>query len=178
MLRIMAAFGTAFTIATLLALGPADAQLRFGDVNAIVQLQRAADSYAFLHRQVERRLGMAHTTPDAGAMAAAMREARAGAAPGEFLSPAAAATLRDALARAARAPGCDAGDRRGSGGSVQVNGPATATRRLPDCLADALPHLPEELEFRSAGSTLVLVDGHANLVVDVLPAALTNTDTK
>jgi hypothetical protein len=162
----------------LLALGPADGQLRFGDVNAIVQLQRAADTYAFLHRQVERRIGRPHSAaPDSGAMAAAMREARSGAAPGEFFSPAAAAALRDILAAAGRAPGCDAGDLRGSGGSVQVNGPATATRRLPGCLADALPHLPAELEFRSAGSTLVLVDGHANLIVDVLPAVLTGSDT-
>jgi hypothetical protein len=35
----------------------------------------------------------------------------------------------------------------------------------------ALPKLPPELDYRSAGVALVLVDAHAGLVVDVLHGA-------
>jgi hypothetical protein len=34
-----------------------------------------------------------------------------------------------------------------------------------------LPRLPDELEHRARGVALVLVDTHANLIVDVLHAA-------
>jgi hypothetical protein len=37
---------------------------------------------------------------------------------------------------------------------------------------DVLPELPEELEYRFAGRDLVLIDIHAELVVDVLRRAL------
>lgn len=53
-----------------------------------------------------------------------------------------------------------------------VNTPATGTKPISDCLRNALPALPDELEYRSAGTVLLLVDTHANLVVDVLPALL------
>ena len=46
-----------------------------------------------------------------------------------------------------------------------------AAARRPACLAAVLPRLPEELEYRVVGVTLVLVDVHANLVVDVLHGA-------
>ena len=45
-------------------------------------------------------------------------------------------------------------------------------------MAAALPHLPEELEYRSAGTVLLLVDVHANLVVDLLPALLAGSDLR
>jgi hypothetical protein len=34
----------------------------------------------------------------------------------------------------------------------------------------ALPRLPDELQYRAVGVALILVDTHANLVVDVLHA--------
>jgi hypothetical protein len=42
----------------------------------------------------------------------------------------------------------------------------------------ALPQLPDELEYRSAGNVLLVVDPHANLVVDVLPALLAGSDIR
>jgi hypothetical protein len=38
--------------------------------------------------------------------------------------------------------------------------------------------LPDELEYRSAGTMLVVVDAHANLIVDVLPALLAGSDLR
>ena len=40
------------------------------------------------------------------------------------------------------------------------------------CIIDALPPLPDELQYRIVGRDLVLVDVHANLVVDILREAL------
>jgi hypothetical protein len=45
-------------------------------------------------------------------------------------------------------------------------------------VAAALPALPDELEYRSAGTVLLLADAHANLVVDVLPALLAGSDIR
>jgi hypothetical protein len=42
----------------------------------------------------------------------------------------------------------------------------------PAVILEALPPLPEELQYRFVGPTLVLLDVHADLVVDILPNAL------
>ena len=44
---------------------------------------------------------------------------------------------------------------------------------VPPQLLAALPRLPPELQYRIIGSALVLWDHHANLIVDILPGALT-----
>jgi hypothetical protein len=144
------------------------AQVRFGDTDAIVQFQRAADDYAFLHRQVERRLGQMHRpVADPIVMAAAMREARPDPAEGELLKPAVAAVIRARLARAVQSAGCEWPEPPTSS-TLYVHDSARDTEPLPACLLDVLPKLPEELEFRSAGAALVLVDTHADLVVDLI----------
>jgi hypothetical protein len=121
------------------------------DDAAIVQFQRAADSYAFQHRQVERR----------------------GEAPGQlveaaFFTPQAAAAFRDRLRRAT----CER-PRAADGDFVvpRVNTTSDGTSPLPACLSAALPQLPPELEYRAAGAALLLADAHLHVVVDVLHAA-------
>ena len=42
---------------------------------------------------------------------------------------------------------------------------------VPPQLLLALPPLPAELEYRIIGRSLVLLDHHANLIVDILPDA-------
>ena len=49
---------------------------------------------------------------------------------------------------------------------------------MSECISKALPALPDELEYRSAGTVLLLVDTHANLVVDLLPALLAGSDLR
>ena len=121
------------------------------DNAAIVQFQRAADSYAFQHRQVERR----------GAPPGVSAE-------GAFFTPQAAAAFRDRL-RAARCERPQAVD--GSFVVPRVNSAIDGTSPLPPCLADALPKLPPELEYRFAGVALILADAHLHVVIDVLHAA-------
>jgi hypothetical protein len=40
------------------------------------------------------------------------------------------------------------------------------------CILNALPPLPDELQYRFVGVDLILVDIHANLVVDILRNAV------
>jgi hypothetical protein len=42
----------------------------------------------------------------------------------------------------------------------------------------ALPPLPDELQYRFAGRTLILWDVHADLIVDLLPGALPAPSTE
>lgn len=155
------------------------AQTTFADTRAIVEFQRAADAYAFLHRQVERQIGFAHRRNKSGAsiesseLAAAIRAERGKEGGGVFFTPAVAAAFRNAAARAVRA-GCNPGELRTgvSKTAHAANSPATNTNPMAPCLVGVLPRLPDELEYRSAGTVLLLVDAHANLVVDVLPALL------
>lgn len=175
----------AATLMLIVGSQPAAAQPHWGDADAVVAFQRAADSYAFRHRQAERQIGLTHRRAgDTGAaintqeLAAAIR-AQATLAGGELFSPAVAAEFRALAAEAVRR-GCDAGDlRAGVWELVHVaNGPATGTRPVPACIALALPQLPEELEYRSGGSVLLVVDPHANLVVDTLPALLAGSSLR
>src|SRR5688572_26765569 len=162
------------------------AQSDVPDVRAIVDFQRATDAYAFLHRQVELRLRLAHR--DAGValdpietseLAAAIVARRLPPVQPIF-TPRVVAAFREMAARAARASGCDAGELRSGLWEMQhdVNTPATGTKPLSACISDALPALPVELEYRSAGTVLLLVDTHANLVVDLLPALLAGSDLR
>jgi hypothetical protein len=154
----------------------ARAQQSFGDVAAMTQFQRSVDAYAFDHRQVQRRLG---GTVDQKAMAAGMRAARPSAADGDFFEPIIAVAFRSRIANALRAEGC----KIGSSGfrSSEVPGVGThpvGTHPVPGCLLSVLPRLPEELEYRSASAVLILLDTHANTVVDVLHGAFPPQDDR
>jgi hypothetical protein len=158
----------------------------FADVRAVVEFQRAADAYAFLHRQVERRLGQAHQRAgrpadviEAAELATAIVGERSSAQEGALFTTPVAAALRRSAAKAARANGCNPGELRSGAWTLrQVNTSATGTTPLNPCIANALPALPDELEYRSAGTVLVLVDSHANLIVDILPALLAGRDLR
>lgn len=148
---------------------------------AIVDFQRAADSYAFLHRQVERRLGVPHqrSTLEASELAAAIIADRARGSLPPLFTPAVVVAFRQLAAQSMRA-GCDVGELRTGVWEMShgVNAPATGTRPISGCLVDVLPRLPAELEYRTAGTVLLVVDGHANLVVDVLPGLLAGSDLR
>ena len=126
-------------------------QVPLSEEQVITQFQRAADSYAFGHRQTERR--GANLTP---------------AAEGVIFTPPAAAVFRSRI-RAAAARGCAV--TAVSGPVPRVNGGIEGTAPVPPCIAAVLPRLPDELEYRSGGIALVLVDAHLRVVVDVLHAA-------
>ena len=107
-------------------------------------------------------------------MAIAIRTARPSPVDGAIFGPVVAAVFRGRIAAAART-GCDQSLPNASNFIVpRPNDDAGATRAVGDCLTTVLPRLPMEVEYRIAGVALVLVDTHANLVIDVLHAAFPN----
>lgn len=141
----------------------------FPDRQAIIEFQRALDSYAFQHRQVERRVG---ESADQRTMAAGMRAARPSPQDGDIFTPLVAMAFRQRIAVALKSGGCEMPPFDRQNFEVpRPNGDATMASALPECVSAMLPRLPEELAYRVAGVRLVLVDTHAGLVVDVVPAA-------
>lgn len=159
---------TAWRTLLIVALCSLDVSARQADVEAIIRFQRAADTYAFTHRQTERRLG---GDPDRDALSRGMRVARPGQE-GDLISPVVGEVFRTRLDRAIRTGQCTAPAQGTDFRVPRVNESARGTATLPACLAAVLPKLPPELEFRSAGPALLLVDVHADLVIDVLHGAL------
>ena len=174
----------AMALALQLGAGATLAQ-EFPDVRATVEFQRAADRYAFMHRQAERRLGFAHLKAgetvgeiESDELAAAIRAERTRTSPGEFFTLEMGGAIKARLVSAWRS-GCDVGELQSvKWGVLPINGPATRTNQLPECVVGALPRLPAELEYRSTEGVLVLIDAHANLVVDLLPGPLSLISTR
>ena len=183
--RLAAAAIAAAFAGAIATIDSAVAQEVFAEARAVVEFQRAADAYAFMHRRVERRLGMAHRrTGDDPVDVIGARELATGIVaerpqPAVLFTPAVVAMFRDAALMALRA-GCDAGELRTGMWELshESYAPAAGSRPISPCLASALPELPDELEYRSAGTVLLLVDPHANLVVDVLPALLAGSEIR
>lgn len=147
----------------------ARSQEAFGDAAAITEFQRSVDAYAFQHRQVQRRLRVA---ADQKAMAAGMRAARPSAADGDLFTPSIAAAFHARISTALRTKGCNTAlVGSGSNEVPRVGALAIGMHPVPDCWLAVLPRLPEELDYRASGVVLMLVDTHANIVVDVLHGA-------
>ena len=145
----------------LCAAALAAAQERYEDTQAIVQFQRAADSYALTHRQVERKLSAADQMP------AALRAARSGSHQNVFFTPAVQVAFRNRITHALRSPECVA----------ELANQASQEGRVA-CVTKVLPHLPDELEYIVFGRTLLLVDRHVHIVVDVFLDAFNPPETR
>ena len=145
-------------------------------------LDRVAD-YVEIRREVAAGMGgpvfcsdPEELTRQAAQLGAAIREARPLAREGAIFTPRVAAFFRARIAHAVRAAAIDVatsgGLDEGVARDVYAVLPWGAGRRVWPVLVDALPALPQELEYRFVGGDLVLLDVDANLVVDVLPDAL------
>jgi hypothetical protein len=151
-----------------------------------VFLQRV-DAYVDLHRRLEVGLPPQVVTADLErlfdptlALAREIRRVRADAHQGDVFSPAVADYFRVVIAEALRHGGIvdflaiveDDNEVRVAP-TVHGDYPAGASISfMPPCLLEALPRLPEELEYRFLGRDLVLWDLHAGLIVDFIPRAL------
>lgn len=175
--------------------GTATAQSPFAGSDGTLAFVRAAESYAFMHRRLERQLPPleVNANPETirraiDAMAAAIRAARTDARQGDLFNLAAQATIRTRIARALQTHGLTADDvldaeraeaADGPPAALRVNGEfpwRSATAMFPAIL-EALPPLPPELQYRIIGRDLFLIDVHASLIVDILPRALATTET-
>ena len=143
------------TIAAISAAAGSRAQEPFGDAPAMLEFQRAADSYAFTHRQTERR----------GAATAVRSE-------GVIFTPVIGAAFRARIAAASRRDNCSVPRPSDTDFVVpRVNTSIAGSHEVPPCIAAVLPPLPAELQYRFSGIALLLVDAHLKVVVDVLHAA-------
>lgn len=184
---IAAAIGA---LMVLLGATATTAQPVYPESEEVRQFVAATREYAWMHRRLEWAMGPLEVNADidrihravvqlADAIRAERREAKAG----DLFTPALAVQLRQRIAEALAAHDYSPADVRAAEAadgtdpslvSLTVNGPfpwgyASAMFR---CLIEELPELPPELQYRIVGDTLVLVDVHASLVVDLMPSAL------
>lgn len=117
------------------------------------------------------------------AAAQAISDARAGAKPGNLFTPAASAQIRRIIRSEMKgSDGKSAKDAAKTGNPVaegtpftpKVNAPYPASAPIsmvPPTLLMRLPQLPQDIEYRFVGKTLILFDADARLILDLLPNA-------
>ena len=184
---IAAAIGA---LMVLLSAAGATAQPQYPEPEEVQQFVAATRDYAWMHRRLESAIAPLEINADINRihrgvvqLAAAIRAERSTAKLGDLFTPELGAELRWRIGEALAAHNLTPADVRAAEAadgtdpglvSLTVNGPfpwgyASAMFR---CLIEALPELPPELQYRIVGNTLVLVDVHASLIVDLLPSAL------
>lgn len=153
------------------------------------QFTTSIQQYVQLHRQIERQLPPLRARSDAqeiaessNAMASALQTVRASAREGDIFTSAVGALLRSRIAEALDARGFTAeqviaasleeADEEAPLPAVNGRFPWTRGAEMFPCVLNALPDLPDELQYRIVGRDLVLIDVHANLVVDILRDAV------
>ena len=157
------------------------------ETTASDRFQIAVSRYVSLHRTIERFVPPIKDVTDPleakrsmVAMSEAIRKARWSVTEGNVFMGQVAIGIQNTLTTATRNadPDCQRGlsdilHSPADTWSETVNDafPWALSRMLPSCVRDALPELPIELQYRVVGADLVLVDLHANLIVDILRGA-------
>ena len=150
----------------------------------------ATRDYAVMHQRLEAQIGPIEITTSIAdinrkieQLAAAIRAERPDAKQGDLFTPALGFEIKAAIGEALRASDVTAADVIDAGRvdgidyqriNLRVNGtfPWVLGAAMFPCLIEALPPLPQELQYRIVGVDLILVDVHASLIVDILPSAL------
>jgi hypothetical protein len=157
------------------------------DAKVMAEFEARVNAYSALHRKLEATLPdlPKETTPEQIrahrlALGQLIARARRGAEPGDIFTKDTRALFRRYLARVfARPGGAELRDslREENPGKLRlhVNGPypeAIPVVTVPAQILEALPKLPEELEYRFIGERLVLNDIHAHTIVDMIEDAI------
>lgn len=153
----------------------------------LADFERRVEAYNKLHEEQEKKVPALKDkskpeliTAHEQAFAAALQKARADAKPGDIITPAAKARLVEIVraemtgpqnkdAREAAKVGNPPKDAEGSNPTLKINAvyPKSAPLTLmPPSVLLKLPKLPETLEYRFVGRTLILRDTVANIIVD------------
>jgi hypothetical protein len=197
MLRILNAVGVSTVlVAGLSAVTLAAAREQPPGRAALVErFNQRVQAYVAMHRQVERFLPPQQIFTDPAearrsmvGMANAMRALRPNAAEGDVFDTEIGNLFRDDLWHALRQAGINpetvavemVPEMPGEYEVPEVNGNFSwaLANAMPPCVLRALPELPIELQYRFVQFDLVLVDLHANLIVDILRDALPAEDVK
>lgn len=166
----------------------ADDQVRVNaDARALADFEARVKQYLALHNKLEDTLPKLskESTPEQieknqRALGRLIADARRGAKQGDFFTREIRAVIRRLLARVFG--GADGRQLRASimdenPGPIklEVNGRYPDTiplSTMPPQVLEALPKLPEELEFRFIGDRLILMDVHAHIILDIIEDAL------
>jgi len=185
----------AVLLATMLAAsGGAGASAEHGARSGPRPFKVSVEEYVQLHRRVRATLPPLEVSPEprrilkaSDGLAAAIRDARRGARAGDIFNPVVAASFHARINYALRDPDRrkriverlteveeDEDERPPAGWRPVVNGTLDwfSTGATPHSILEALPELPDELQYRFVRLDLVLLDVDANLIVDILPAAV------
>jgi hypothetical protein len=169
------------------ALPPPPVPAPGAETTAVAEFLKHCEAYVSLHKKIEGGLPKLpqEANPeqiDQGqqALSKGIVAARTGAKPGDIFAPPAADYLRQTLVQVFK--GADGKQLRASildenpiGAAVSINGPypdSIPLSTMPPQILNALPKLPEELEYRFIGERLILFDHHAHLIVDYVDRAL------
>lgn len=157
------------------------------DAQLSVDFLKRVDAYVELHKKLEATLSPLSAKPTpaesdthARALARLIAHARPSAEQGDILTREIRAYLRRQIARALAGPdgaGIKESILEENLGRVRVrvnnrypdNIPLSTT---PTQIITALPKLPEHIEYRFLGERLILLDVHANIVVDYMDDAI------
>ncbi len=157
------------------------------DARALADFKARVDTYATLRQKVDAALPQLskEATPQEidrhqRSLLAGITAARAGAKPGDLFTPPIQRTIKALIARAFAA-----GNSKTLRESIQDENPGpvriTVNSPYPDALPLAnmpaellknLPTLPEVVEYRFVGESLILLDSAAHLIVDIIPGAM------
>lgn len=154
---------------------------------ALADVRSRIAEYVVLHKKLEDtifRLSKDATPEEIDkhhrALAHLLQQARRGAKPGDIFAPAATAVIRQLMDRVFGGP--DGASLRASimdenPGSMKITINAAypdsvPLATMPPQVLEGLPRLPEELEYRFLGDRLILMDVHAQIIVDLIDNAL------
>jgi len=184
--RTFASLITGFLLALAVSAlaAPHDAQ-----PGSLQQFKASIHQYMQLHRQIEKQAPPLRAQSEArdiiessNAMATALQQARAGAREGDLFTAEVATMLRARVSAALVARGflpedmvaatLEEADEDAPLPVVNGRFPWGRGAAMSPCVLEALPPLPGELQYRFVGRDLVLVDTHADLVVDILRNAV------
>jgi len=167
------------------AQAPADQPVN-PDAKALAVFMERVNEYVGVHRKLEDSLP--HLSKESSpkeidthqrSLGLMIQNARRGAKQGDIFTPESQVVIKRLLARVFGEP-----DGPALKASIMDENPGIATlkvnERYPDTVPlstippqvlQGLPRLPEEMEFRFIGNSLILMDVHAHIIVDFIPSA-------
>jgi hypothetical protein len=166
---------------------PASSSASPADTALIEQFAAAVSQYLAFRVGVTKEVPGLRVTDDpreiasrSDALAGAIQRGRGNAPQGQFFNAKLVDVLRRRLRDIGARPDIRAevmpeGDEKSTVGAVRVHTRfpgASPMATVPTVLLDALPPLPRELEYRFIGTTLVLRDIEAALILDYAPGVL------
>jgi hypothetical protein len=156
------------------------------DAKALAGFLQRVNQYVALHQRLENSLP--HLSKESSpqeidkhqrALGQLIQQERRGAKPGDIFTPESEAVIKRLLTKVFGGP-----DGPALKASIMDENPGIpdlkANQRYPDTVPlstippqvlQGLPRLPEEMEFRFIGNTLILMDVHAHIITDLIPNA-------